>query len=354
MSDSTAERHVLVLAGGRGERLWPWSRPERPKQLLPLAGGGRTLLAATLERALALAAPERIVVLTARDLVAATRRECPAGVRVLGEPVARNTAAAIGAIAHLVGDRPLAVMPADHLIEDRAAFRADLERAFTVAERDAVLLTFGIPPTGPETNLGYIQRGARLAEGLYRVARFHEKPERARAEEYLRSGEYRWNSGIFVWRAGVFLKALEATRPEIARGLAALRGVSADGFEPALERVFPDLPSISVDHAVLEHAPNVLMVEASFDWDDLGSWSAWARRQPHDPRGNVVVGNVVPIECDECVLVGEGQATTAALGLRRMIVVHSGGDTLVCPLDRSDRVRQVSEAARARGRGDRR
>jgi mannose-1-phosphate guanylyltransferase len=121
-----------------------------------------------------------------------------------------------------------------------------------------------------------------------------------------------------------------------------------------MREVFPALEAISVDYAVLEKAPNVLVLEASFDWDDLGSWSAWARRQPHDPRGNVVVGNVVPIECDECVLVGEGQATTAALGLRRMIVVHSGGDTLVCPLDGSDRVRQVSEAARARGRGDRR
>ena len=353
MSDPSAERHVLVLAGGRGERLWPWSRPERPKQLLPLAGGGRTLLAATLERALALAQPEQIVVLTARDLVAATRRECPAGVRVLGEPVARNTAAAIGAIAHLIGgERTLAVMPADHLIEDRAAFRRDLEYAFAQAAREQTLVTLGIKPTSPETNLGYIRRGAPVTDRVYRVAGFKEKPDRARAEEFLRTGEYRWNAGIFVWQTGVFLHALEAHRPLLARGLGTLRGVKAADFEGALERVFPDLESISVDYAVLERAPNVLMVEASFDWDDLGSWSAWARRQPHDPRGNVVVGNVVPIECDECVLVGEGRATTAALGLKRMIVVHSDGDTLVCPLDGSDRVRQVSEAARARGRGD--
>jgi molybdopterin-guanine dinucleotide biosynthesis protein A/cell division septation protein DedD len=220
-----AERYVLILAGGRGERFWPWSRAERPKQLLPLAGGGRTLLAATLERALALTAPERVIVLTARDLVDAVRRETPAGVRVLGEPVARNTAAAIGATAHLLGgDRAFAVMPADHLIEDRAAFVADLERAFAVARREAVLVTFGIRPSGPETNFGYLRRGTKLGERLYRVAEFCEKPDRARAEQYVRDGGHAWNSGIFVWRAGVFLAALEAARPGLARGLEPLRG----------------------------------------------------------------------------------------------------------------------------------
>lgn len=344
-----AERFVLVLAGGRGERFWPWSRADRPKQLLPLAGGGRTLLAATLERALALVPPERVVVLTARDLVEAVRRESPDGVRVLGEPVGRNTAAAIGAVAHLIGeDHAFAVMPADHLIERRDAFAADLERGFAVAEREAVLVTFGIRPLGPETNFGYLRRGAPLGERLFRVAEFCEKPDRARAEEYLRRGAFAWNSGIFVWRAGVFLAALEAGRPAVAEALAPLRGVAAGGFERALERVFPGVESISVDYAVLERAPNVLMLEATFDWDDVGSWSAWARRQPRDARGNVVVGNVVPIECDECVLVGDGATTTAALGLRRMIVVHANGATLVCPVEDSDRVRRVSEAVRAK------
>lgn len=344
-----AERYVLILAGGRGERFWPWSRTDRPKQLLPLAGGGRTLLAATLERALALAAPERVIVLTARDLVDAVSRAAPAGVRVLGEPVARNTAAAIGAAAHLIGgDHAFTVMPADHLIDDRAAFVADLERAFSIAEREAVLVTFGITPAGPETNFGYLRRGTTLGERLHRVAEFCEKPDRARAEQYVRDGGHAWNSGIFVWRAGVFLAALEATRPELARGLEPLRGKTSAVFERALEQVFPAVESISVDYAVLEHAPNVLMIEAAFDWDDLGSWSAWARRQPRDGRGNVVVGNVVSIECDECVLVGDGSSTTAAVGLKRMIVVHADGGTLVCPLEESDRVRKVSEAVRAR------
>src|SRR5437762_3082591 len=186
-----AERFVLVLAGGLGERFWPWSRPDRPKQLLPLARGGRSLLASTLERALVLAPPERVVVMTARRLTAAVGRECGgSGVRVLGEPVARNTAAAIGA-------------------------------------------------------------AAVLFEGEARGA--------------------------------TFMAALEASRPALAGPLGNLSWTGSDeAFERQLEQVFPSLESISVDYAVLEHAPNVLVLEASFDWDDLGSWSAWARRQPHD------------------------------------------------------------------------
>jgi mannose-1-phosphate guanylyltransferase len=343
---------VLVLAGGRGERFWPWSRPERPKQLLPLAGRGRTLLGATLERARRLVAPERVLVLTARDLVEAVRRECP-GVAVLGEPVARNTAPAIGAAAAWFaghGAGAFLVLPADHLIEDVDAFVADAGRAFEVAERERVLVTFGIPASGPETNFGYIQRGAPVAPGLFRVARFTEKPDRARAESYVAGGEHLWNSGMFVWRPEVFLDALAASRPALAGPLRALpAGGDGAAFERALDRVFPDLEAISVDYAVLEHAPNTLVLEARFDWDDVGSWGAWARRQPRDERGNVLFGDAVAVDCRGCIVVGEG-GTAAALGLEGMVVVHVNGATLACRLDETDRVRRVSEAVRERGR----
>ena len=349
-----AERFVLVLAGGLGERFWPWSRPDRPKQLLPLARGGRSLLASTLERALALAPPERVVVVTARRLAAAVRRECGgSGVRVLGEPVARNTAAAIGAAAVLFEGEArgasFAVLPADHAIDDTAAFGADLGRAYDVAEREAVLITFGIRPRAPETGFGYIRRGAPLAERLSRVARFTEKPDRELAEQWLTSGEYLWNAGIFVWGCATFMAALEASRPALAGPLGNLSWTGSDeGFERQLEQVFPSLESISVDYAVLEHAPNVLVLEASFDWDDLGSWSAWARRQPHDERGNVLFGDAFALDCERCVVVGDG-GTAAAMGLRDMVVVHADGATLTCRISDSDQVRRVSEAVRARG-----
>jgi len=346
------DRFVLVLAGGRGERFWPWSRPDRPKQLLPLARGGRSLLAATLERAVALAAPERIVVLTALDLAAAVARECPRGVRVIGESVPRNTAPAIAAAARLfaaeAGDPAFAVLPADHAIDDGAAFAADLALGFERAEREPVLLTFGIPPRGPETSFGYVRRGARLADRLFRVAAFTEKPDLARAQAWVASGECLWNSGIFVWRCTTLLDALEASRPALAAPLRGLAWQGGDrGFERALAAVFPPLESISIDFAVLERAPNALMLEAAFDWDDLGSWRAWARRQERDPRGNVVFGEALALECDRCVVVGDG-GLAAAIGLQDMVVVHAEGNTLACRLDDGEGVRRVSEALRSR------
>jgi mannose-1-phosphate guanylyltransferase len=346
------DRYVLILAGGRGERFWPWSTPQRPKQLLPLARDGKSLLAATVERARRLVPPERVVVLTARDLVDAVRRECP-GARVLGEPVGRNTAPAIGATAALVqAESPgaaFAVLPADHAIDDHDAFAADLARAFEVAERDRVLVTFGIPPTRAETNFGYVRRGTRLADRLHRVAAFTEKPDAARAASWVESGDHLWNAGIFVWRAAVFLDALEASKPDLAGAVRGLAWNGGDrGFERALEAVFPGLEAVSVDYAVLETAPNVLVLDAGFDWDDLGSWSAWAGRQPRDADGNVRFGDALAIGCRDCVVVGDG-GTAAAVGLERMVVVHVGGATLAVPLDRSDQVRRVTEALAVRG-----
>jgi mannose-1-phosphate guanylyltransferase len=361
LSDPSPNRSVLILAGGRGERFWPWSRPERPKQLLPLARGGRTLLAATLERALRVTTPERVLILTARDLVEAVRRECP-GVSVVGEPVGRNTAPAIGAAAVWFAARAggaFLVLPADHLIDDLDAFVADAARAFAAAERERMLITFGVPATEPETNFGYIQRGAKVGERLYRVARFTEKPDRTRAEQYVQGREHLWNSGMFVWRPDVFLAALEACRPALVgplRGLAAAAHVATgpgpDGdraFERALASVFPGLEAISVDYAVLEHVPNTLVVEATFDWDDLGSWGAWARRQPKDERGNVLFGDAVAVDCRRCIVVGDG-GTAAALGLEDMVVVHAEGSTLACRVEESNRVRRVTEIVRERGK----
>lgn len=347
------DRGAVILAGGQGERFWPWSTPERPKQLLPLASRGRTLLRATHDRARRIVPAERVVVVTSEALVEACRRECP-GARVVGEPVPRNTAPAIAAAAGFAfGEGTVfAVLPADHAIEDEDAFAADLERAFRVAAHDPLLVTFGVPPTAPEPGFGYIRRGPRLAERLHRVARFTEKPDRATAAAWLASGDHLWNSGMFVWGARAFFGALAVRHPEIA----ALRDLGAGGgprddaaFAAALRGRFEPLRAISVDYAVLEHAPNTVVLEATFDWDDLGSWSAWARRQPRDARGNVVWGDALPVECDDCVIVGDG-VTAAPLRQRGAVVVATTHGTLVCRLEDSDAVRSVSEALRARGR----
>ena len=349
MTTPSSSRGALILAGGRGERFWPWSTPERPKQLLPLAAGGRTLLAATFQRALHLMPAERIVIMTSLALVEACQRECP-GAIVVGEPVGRNTAPAIAAAAAFFADAdPFAVLPSDHAIDDEAAFVADFERAFTLAASEPLLVTFGIKPTSPETSFGYVERGALLAERLHRVARFTEKPDLARAQGYVADGRHAWNSGMFVWGKRTFMQALAAGRPALAEALAGLtfaRGQER-AFESAIAERFPKLESVSVDYAVLEIAPNVVTIEAAFDWDDLGSWSAWARRQPQDARGNVTWGDAVPVECDRCVVVGDG-VPTAPMGMQDMVVVTTPQGTLVCRREDSEQVRRVTEAVRAR------
>lgn len=343
------DRYVLVVAGGRGERFWPWSRPERPKQLLPLGRDGRSLLSATYERALRLVPRDHVIVITASDLIPDVARECP-GAIVVGEPVPRNTAPAIAAAAAWVpDDAAFAVFWADHLIDDVTAFTTDLERAFALAEKEPVLMTFGVPADRPDVNFGYIEAGARFGDHARRVAAFKEKPDRARAEAWFARGGALWNSGIFVWRRSVFMEALAAGRPALAQAFRSFTfDRTAPGFERALADVFPALEAVSVDHAVLEPASNALVIVASFDWDDLGSWAAWARRQPRDERGNVRHGSTEVLDCDRCVVVGEG-GTAAAVGMRDVVVVHALGATLVCPVDQTERVRQVSEAVRGRG-----
>ncbi len=349
MTSDTPRPGALILAGGRGERFWPWSTPARPKQLLPLARHGRTLLRATFERALRLTDAGRVVVMTAESLVDACRHECP-GAIVVGEPVMRNTAAAIAAAAAFFeDDAPFGVLPSDHAIDDEDAFAADFARALELARRDRVLVTFGIPPTAPETNFGYVRRGAPLGERLHRVAQFTEKPDLARATAWVASGEYAWNSGMFAWTRRTFLDALQAGRPAIAEALRPLRFRAGEerAFEQALRETFPPLESISVDYAVLEGAPNVVVISAAFDWDDLGSWSAWARREPRDARGNVTWGDAVAVDCDRCIVVGDG-VTAAPLELQDMIVVATANGVLACRIDASEHVRRVAEAVRAR------
>jgi mannose-1-phosphate guanylyltransferase len=351
MAQTRSDAGVLILAGGRGERFWPWSTAARPKQLLPLARDGRTLLAATFARARRLADPAQIVVMTAGTLVEACRRECP-GAIVVGEPVQRNTAPAIAAAsAFFENDSPFAVLPSDHAIDAEDAFTADMTRAIDLARREAVLVTFAIPPTSPDTTFGYLRRGTKLGERLHRVAQFTEKPDLARAKAWVASGEYGWNSGMFVWRRRTLLDALEAGRPAIAQALRPLRFGPGEerAFEQALSDTFPALESVSIDYAALEGAPNVVAIDAAFDWDDLGSWGAWARRQARDPRGNVTWGDAVAVECERCIVVGDG-VTAAPYGLADMVVVATREGTLVCRTQDGEQVRKVADAVRARGR----
>jgi mannose-1-phosphate guanylyltransferase len=351
---------ALVLAGGRGERFWPWSRADLPKQLLPLADGGRTLLDATLDRVERFVPPERTWVLTGADLRAAVERVVGARGRVLTEPVGRNTAPAAGLLAHHAiahgAEGPMMVLPADHLIPDVTVFQRTAEAALALAARESLLVTLGVAPARPETGYGYIERGAALPSpaGAFRVLRFREKPDLETARGFLAAGTFYWNSGIFFWRPRVFLDTLAHTHPALSAGLVELaalrRGAKSETDDrKLLDERFPALESISVDYAVLERADNVAMIEVAFEWDDLGSWEKWAARQSRDAAGNVLEGNAVAIDSENCVILA-GEEPVAVIGGRGLVVVHKPSGTLVCPIERSEEVRRAVIALKERSR----
>jgi mannose-1-phosphate guanylyltransferase len=350
----------VVLAGGAGERFWPASRARRPKPLLRVDSGA-SLLAKTLARARRAAGPGRVWLVCGREHAAAMRRESrlPAS-RVLVEPSRRNTAPAVALaarrIAALDPDAVLAVLPADHRIDDAAAFAAAIGRGAAAAAAEGVLVTLGVRPTRPDTGYGYIQIGApvgRAHAGLHRVRRFVEKPSAGRARRFLRSGEFLWNAGIFVWTARAILEEIEAHAPELASAFATLRPKGKSGFHPAaLARAYRRAPSVSIDQGVLERSRRVWCLPVSFSWSDVGTWGSLAENLGAGPRRSAVVGGDAVL-CDAPGnLVWSGGRLVALLGVEGLAVVDAGDALLVARLDRSGELRRVVSELRGRGRDD--
>lgn len=337
----------VILSGGSGTRLWPMSRPEKPKQLLALTAR-ETMLQLTAARAHGDAFDAPIVVANAAhaDEVEAQLAAADAGLRALIlEPAGRNTAPAI-ALAALAADaaQPLLVMPSDHVIADRDAFHAAIHAALPLVE-DGWLVTFGITPDAPETGYGYIQVGEPLRAGVHRVARFVEKPKREVAEAMLAAGDHAWNGGIFLFRADAFLAALETHAPAIlAAARAAMQGARREGA-----RVYPQAdafaasPSDSIDYAVMEKADRVAVVPVAMGWSDVGSWDALHAISAGDAGGNVIEGDVVAIDARDCLVRSDG-VRIATVGVSDLIVVASGNDVLILPRGRSQDVKLLLEA----------
>ncbi len=363
-------RHAVIMAGGAGTRLWPLSRAERPKQLLDVVadgdGGARSLLAEAFARLRAVLPADRIWVCTAArygDQVATALPELRAD-RLILEPVARDTANAVGLAAALVADvdpdAELAVVSADHVIRPVDRFAAALETAHdALAVRPRSLVTLGITPTSPATGFGYVQRGAATeVPGVAEAASFREKPDRATAEQYLASGRYLWNSGMFVWRAQTVLDALADHLPETAEGLRRVVAVPAGPERDAvLAEVFPTLPKISVDYALLEPAAaepgRVLVVDLDVDWIDVGSWPALASTLDVDDEGNAVHGLSVMLDSRRNIVFSDDSEHLIALsGIYDSVVVHTRDVTMVCPVREAERVKELL-AAVERSRGTR-
>lgn len=355
---------AVIMAGGAGTRFWPASRELRPKQLLPLAGNTEeSLLAATVRRIAPLVPTQNVYIATGAKLAEATARELPQLPRanVLAEPVARNTAPCIGwataTIARANPEALIMVLPSDHFITDEEGFREVVARAIAGARRGH-MTTIGVVPTRPETGYGYIEVGSDLDGGIHQVARFVEKPDRARAERYVQGGKHLWNAGMFFFQASVMRRAVVAHLPALATGLDELDAAAARGDEAsALARLFPTFPSISIDHGVMEKASNLAVVPGSFEWNDIGSWQVTWELAPHDARGNAVpAGSVVVDASNNLVSDLRTQRTArryALVGVSDLVIVETDDAVLVIPRDRAQDVRLVVDELKARGEDER-
>jgi len=346
--------YPVVMAGGSGTRFWPLSRRARPKQFLALATD-RPLIVETVDRLRGLATPARTYVVCGPVHARAVRRLLPRlpARNVVVEPIARNTAPAIGlATLHVQARDPegvLAVLPSDHHIADVRGFQEVLRRATHLAQTGA-LVTIGIRPSRPETGYGYIQIGEPIDGVAARVRAFVEKPDAPTAARYVASGEYLWNGGIFVFTARAMREAIDRHLPELGAILDRLAPtLGTSRYAAALRRHFPAAPSISIDYGVMEKARDIAVVPGDFGWSDVGSFAALPEVRAADPEGNVVLGKgALLVDSAGCVVVGSGRPL-GLVGLRDLVVVDAGDALLVVPRDRSQDVRSVVQLLQKEG-----
>jgi mannose-1-phosphate guanylyltransferase len=358
-------RYAMIMAGGAGTRLWPMSRTNRPKQLLPFIGG-RSLLELAFARvaggdgAHAVIEPAHTLICTAEKFRDQVRRAIPAlrDEQILGEPAARDTANAVGLTAAVLArrdpDAVFAVLTSDHIIAPEDRFRSRLDTAIRVVETGAAeFATFSIKPTFPATGYGYIERGKPLRapglKGVYRCVRFVEKPTRRRAQQYIDAGTFGWNSGMFVFRARAFLDAMKRFMPESHEGLSRIAAAWGTRDQPRLlNDVYPTLPKISVDYGVMEPVSKegrvaVALVTLDISWMDVGSWPTYGDTLKPDRHGNRTNAAHVSIDSAGVLAVSDDPShTIATIGCKDIIIVHTKDATLVLPAKHAQKVRDVA------------
>jgi mannose-1-phosphate guanylyltransferase len=312
------------------------------------------MLEETVERILPLIPAERILLITGRELAGIIAQRCPGlqNVRIIAEPQSRNTAAAIGLAAIILREEDpqavMAVLSADHQIRPQEKFLDTLSTADRCAQKENWLVTFGIPPTRPETGYGYIELGPKLdcEEGgvIYGVKEFKEKPSRMVAQQFYLDREHLWNSGMFVWKVDIILSAIAKHMPLLGEGLEQLTALQpGPAREKAIEELYDRIDSISIDYGVMEKADNVVVIQGDFRWDDVGTWSSLKRIHKPDGNSNVILGAGLVVDSFDCILAGEGEGLITTLGVSDLIIVRSGNCILVAHASRAQDVRQLVE-----------
>ena len=342
--------YALILAGGSGERFWPLSRRNRPKQLLRLVSE-RTLLEETVARLEDFVSPQQTLILTnleqekaVRDLLKNFPKE-----NILAEPEKRDTAAAValgtGWVAAREHSATMLAFPADHVIGDRTAFQETMKTAAAAAEETGALVTIGIKPSWACPGFGYIEQGepVKLRSGgkiaVHRVIRFREKPNVDLAESFLRKGNFRWNAGVFVWSVPTVLSEFNRHAPELADFISQIR--SSKNLNAVVQERFAKLPRISFDYAIMEKAERVLVVEANFDWDDVGSWQAAARYFKKDEHGNIANRALTALDSSDNIVFNDGQTVIALLGVHNLIVVRTEDAILICHRHHAEKIKNL-------------
>lgn len=340
------------MAGGKGERFWPQSRLKRPKQLLPIVGDA-PLLTQTVERLQGLVPFENVIIITNQEQQAAVEEVCPMLPKenIIGEPVGRDTAAAVGLAMALVAQRDpegtFAMLPADHVIHDNAGFQSVLGTALSAAEKEPVLVTVGIKPDFPATGYGYIQRGEAWTEidgrSIYKVKAFREKPDAETAKRYVEGGEFYWNAGMFVWSVTAIEAAFKAFTPGLYAALEKIADAlkSGQNLDTVLAEQYPGLEKISIDYAIMEKAQNVVTLESDFDWDDVGAWPAVARHFAPDEAGNVTRGAGMVEGGSGNIVISPDGHLTAVVGADDLIVVQTDDATLICPKSKAQDIKKL-------------
>ncbi len=345
--------HAMIMAGGAGTRFWPASRTQSPKQLLRLTGQ-ESMLQATIHRLGSVVPADRVLIMTNERLVepvAEQLPQLPAG-SIIGEPCKRDTAPCVGLAAAMVVRRDpeaiLVVMPSDHVISPIETFQQSIRQAAALVEADRLrFVTFGIQPSYPAESFGYIERGeplgaAAAAVNAFRVQSFREKPSAEVARQYVNSGNYYWNSGIFVWSAQTILDALQQFEPAMYGHIMEIgTAVDTPRFSQVLAGEFAAIQGKSIDFAVMEHYDNVAVIEAPFQWDDVGSWRAIARLHGADGNGNTLLGRSLAVRTSNSIIRSTDDHLIATIGVQNLIVVHTPDATLVVNQDDEEAVREI-------------